>query len=306
MKHKTLKKLACFSALILLTSALSGCSGEEVPRLSISSEDVSEDYSMVDVDYGDVVLEETISCLYSQINEENLAFNIEKRELTHIYVTDGDKVTAGQLVAKLNVDDLEKKLRDNEDLIAQDELLIDETNKLIDYYEGLLRGSIGLKRREEIEFKVSNARQELDVYENEKNDCERENNEFADIIEKSKLYAGIDGTVSNINKSLIGTKPSKGSTVMRIINTDHCSFVSRDKEALVYFKVGDPVRIDISEEKSYNATVIEVDTVGERVIMDLDEPDYSIKMSTRGTINIELERADNVLTLPREAVHTTR
>ena len=305
MKHKTLKKLACFSALILLTSALSGCSGEEVPRLSISSEDVSEDYSMVDVDYGDVVLEETISCLYSQINEENLAFNIEKRELTHIYVTDGDKVTAGQLVAKLNVDDLEKKLRDNEDLIAQDELLIDETNKLIDYYEGLLRGSIGLKRREEIEFKVSNARQELDVYENEKNDCERENNVFADIIEKSKLYAGIDGTVSNINKSLIGTKPSKGSTVMRIINTDHCSFVSRDKEALVYFKVGDPVRIDISEEKSYNATVIEVDTVGERVIMDLDEPDYSIKMSTRGTINIELERADNVLTLPREAVHTT-
>ena len=56
MKHKTLKKLAFFSALILLTSALSGCSGEEVPRLSISSEDVSEDYSMVDVDYGDVVL----------------------------------------------------------------------------------------------------------------------------------------------------------------------------------------------------------------------------------------------------------
>jgi len=305
MKQTTLKRLACFAALAVMTGGLAGCSQAEELKLSISSEDVSEDYSMVEADYGDVVLEESISCLYSQINEESLAFNIEKRELTHVYVADGDTVKAGQLVAKLNVDDLEKKLRDNDDLIAQDELLIEETNKLIDYYEGLLKGSLGLKRREEIEFKVSDARQQLDVYENEKHDCERENREFADIIEKSKLYAGIDGTVSNINKSLIGTKPSKGSTVMRIINTDHCSFVSRDKEAFAYLKVGDSVRIDISEEKYYNATVIEVDTVGERVIMDLDEPDYSLKMSTRGTINIELERADNVLTLPREAVHTT-
>ena len=39
--------------------------------------------------------------------------------------------------------------------------------------------------------------------------------------------------------------------------------------------------------------------------MDLDEPDYSLKMSTRGTINVELERADHVLSLPRDAVHTT-
>ena len=154
MKQTTLKRLACFAALAVMTGGLAGCSQAEELKLSISSEDVSEDYSMVEADYADVVLEESISCLYSQINEESLAFNIEKRELTHIYVADGDTVKAGQLVAKLNVDDLEKKLRDNDDLIAQDELLIEETNKLIDYYEGLLKGSLGLKRREEIEFKV--------------------------------------------------------------------------------------------------------------------------------------------------------
>ena len=305
MIQKTLKKMACMGIFIILTGALCGCSKAEVPALKIKSEDVAGEYNMVEVDYGDVVLEQQISCLYSQIEEESLSFSIEKRELTHIYVSDGDTVKEGQLLAKLNVDDLEKKLRDNEDKIEQCDLLISETQKLVDYYESLLRGSIGLKRREEIEFKISDALQQLDELKNQKETCIRENDGFREIIDKSALYAGMDGTVSNINKAMVGTRPSKGSVVMKIINTDHCSFVSRDEKAFELLEVGDSVRINITDDKYYDATVIEKETDGGRVIMDLDEPDYSIKMSTRGTINIELERADNVLSLPREAVHTT-
>ncbi|MCR5830104.1 MAG: hypothetical protein K6F93_07160 [Lachnospiraceae bacterium] len=305
MKQKTLRKIACLGIMALSAGALVGCAQTQEPSVKIVSDDVSDEYSMVEVDYGDVVLEQQISCLYSQVSEENLSFSIENRELTHIYVSDGDSVKEGQAVAKLNVDDLEKKVRDNEDLIEQCDLIITETNKLIDYYEGILSGSASLKKREEIEFKISDAKQQLDEVESEKKGALRENNEFGAIIEKSVLYAGMDGTVSSINKSFIGTRPSKGATVMKIINTDHCSFISRNEEAFELLNVGDPVTIDVSEDKRYNATVIEKDAEGGRVIMDLDEPDYSIKMSTRGTINIELERADNVLTLPREAVHTT-
>ncbi len=305
MKQKTLNKMACLGTLLILTGAVSGCSKAEVPSLKINSEDVASEYNMVEVDYNDVVLEEQISCLYSQIDEQLLSFSIEKGELTHIYVSDGDSVKTGQLLAKLNVDDLEKKLRDNEDLIEQSELLINETQKLIDYYESLINGSIGLKRREEIEFKISDASQQLDELRNTKETCERENIGFKEIIEQSMLYAGMDGTVSNINKALVGTRPSKGATVMKIINTDHCSFVSKDEEAFELLEIGDSVRIDISADKFYSATVIEKDRTNGRVIMDLDEPDYSLKMSTRGTINVELERADHVLSLPRDAVHTT-
>ncbi len=305
MKRMTLKKIACLGTLLMITGAFSGCSEAEAPTVTIKSDDVSDEYRTVETDYADVVMSKEISCLYSQINEESLSFSIEKRELTHVYVADGDTVKAGQLVAKLNVDDLEKKLRDNEDLIEQSELLISETNKLVDYYKGLLGGSIGLRRREEIEFKVSDAEQELEKIRNDKENAERENEEFKEIINASMLYAGMDGTVSNINKAFIGSRPSKGATVMKIINTDHCSFVSRDEAAFELLNVGDSVKIDISDEKYYDATVIEKDTEGGRVIMDLDEPDYSIKMSTRGTIKVELERADHVLSLPREAVHTT-
>ncbi|MCR5432160.1 MAG: hypothetical protein K6E95_06350 [Lachnospiraceae bacterium] len=305
MKQKTLKRMACLGILVLLTGSLSGCAEAEAPTVTIKSENVADEYNMVEVDYGDVLLEQQVSCLYSQVTEENLSFSIEQRELTHVYVNDGDSVKAGQAVAKLNVDELEKKVRDNEDVIEQSELLISETQKLIDYYEGLLNNGPDLKKREDIEFKISDARQEVDKYENEKKVAERENEEFGKIIEQSVLYAGMDGTVSSINKALIGTRPSKGVTVMKIINTDHCSFISRDEEAFEYLNIGDSVKIYISQEQFYNATVIEKDAEGGRVIMDLDEPDYSIKMSTRGTIDIELERADNVLSLPREAVHTT-
>ena len=158
--------MACLGTLLILAGAVSGCSKAEVPSLKINSEDVASEYNMVEVDYNDVVLEEQISCLYSQIDEQLLSFSIEKGELTHIYVSDGDSVKTGQLLAKLNVDDLEKKLRDNEDLIEQSELLINETQKLIDYYESLINGSIGLKRREEIEIKISDASQQLDELRN--------------------------------------------------------------------------------------------------------------------------------------------
>ena len=305
MNQKTLRRAALLCSLLLMPGMLGGCSEAEHPTVKISSDNVADEYYMVEVDYGDVVKSERISCLYSQVDEENLSFSIEKREFTHVYVSEGENVTAGQLVAKLNVDDLEKKLRDNTDLIEQDELLIEETNKLIDYYEGLLKGSTGLKRREEIEFKLSDTLQDLEAIESEKTNCERENTEFSDIIENSELRAGIDGTVSNINRALIGTRPSKGVTIMKIINTDHCSFISKDEEAFLYLNEGDPVKIVISDEKSYEATVIEKDADQGRVIMDLDEPDYSIKMSTRGTVYVELERADNVLMLPRDAVHMT-
>ena len=268
MKYKTLKKIACIGTLLFVTGAFAGCSEAEVPTITIKSDDVSDEYRIVDVDYADVVKSKEISCLYSQINEENLSFSIEKRELTHIYVADGDTVKAGQLVAKLNVDDLEKKLRDNEDLIEQSELLISETNKLIDYYKGLLGGAIGLRKREEIEFKVSDAEQELEKIRNDKENAERENDEMREIISASMLYVGMDGTVSNINKAFIGTRPSKGATVMKIINTDHCSFVSKDDAAFELLNVGDPVKIDISDDKYYDATVIEKDTQGGRVLMN--------------------------------------
>ncbi len=133
MKRMTLKKIACLGTLLMITGAFSGCSEAEAPTVTIKSDDVSDEYRTVETDYADVVMSKEISCLYSQINEESLSFSIEKRELTHVYVADGDTVKAGQLVAKLNVDDLEKKLRDNEDLIEQSELLISETNKLVDY-----------------------------------------------------------------------------------------------------------------------------------------------------------------------------
>jgi len=303
MFFNTSGKKAVFFLAAAAVMCLTGCSGKEEPKLEIRSEDVSLDYEFAIADYDDVVLMQKISCIYSQVSEEELSFSTDKRELTHIYVSDGESVKAGQLVAMLNIDDIEKKKRDNIDLIEQDELLATETEKLVSYYENLLAGNLNLTRREEIMLKMSERKQEVDKYRIEIEELTEENLSFEKTIEDSKLYAGMDGMVSNINKALLNTRPTKGSVVMKIISNDHCSFISRDKEALMLLKAGDPVNIVISEEKTIAGTVYMVDRDNERVIIDMDEPDYTLKMSTRGIISVELERVENVLSLPVDAVH---
>lgn len=306
MKVRFEKAISMMMVAGLAMTSLAGCSGaDDSHKIVIRSEDVSADYNMVMSDYADVTLTQKISCIYSQVDEEKLSFSIEKRELTHVYVADGDKVEAGQLVAKLNVDDLERKQRDNDEKIEQNNLLIDETQKMIDYYDSLLKGSLSLTRREEIELKRVECVQDKETYEHEIESCKEDNADLTDTIEKAKLYAGMDGTVSGIDKAMIGTRPSKNVTVMKIINTDHCSFVSKDDEAFEFLHEGDPVKITVSDEKQYEATVYDVDEENGRVVIDLDEPDYSIQMSTRGTIYLELEKHENVLALPVGAVHST-
>lgn len=304
MKSGINKFLAASLVAVTAMSSLTGCSGSDNEhKIVIRSEDVYADYTMAMADYADVALVQKLSCIYSQVEEESLSFEIENREFTHLYVADGDKVKAGQLVAKLNVDDLELKMMDNDEKIEQNLLLIEETQKMIDYYDSVLKGSLSLKRKEEIELSRVACVEDISTYESEIEKCTDSNATLKDTIEKSILYAGMDGTVSNINRDLIGTKPSKKAVIMKIINTDHCSFVAREEEAFDYLHEGDAVKIDISDTKQYEATVYKVDEENERVVIDLDEPDYSLKMSTRGIINIELDRHNNVLTLPVGAVH---
>jgi hypothetical protein len=76
-----------------------------------------------------------------------------------------------------------------------------------------------------------------------------------------------------------------------------------DRNAVEYIKVGDRVQVVTNQTGDvYDSTVTSVDKDSQKIIFELDQPDFSIKVGTRGTVTVVRGEADGVLSLPKTCV----
>lgn len=305
----------CFiktASILCATSVLLGGCGlfseeEENRSISIVRESMENEFDIVHCEKRDVIKTGSVSCSYKQLMEENLAFPVSDKTISFIYVNEGDEVKVGDLLAKLDVAQLEKDNIEMREQLEKNEFLIGQADEKIEFYEKRLESSgISLSAKESYLSKLQSLREKRRDYndENEFNRIKISANEQQ--IEAGSLYAGMDGNISYIKNNVEGSTSVAGEKVITILNSSVIGFQGQDKNALAFIKEGDKVVINCSTiGQSYDATVTSVDAESAKMVFELDEPDYSIAVGTRGMITVVQEEAKGALSLPKSCVFET-
>lgn len=198
MKKRTRILLTGTMCLLILT--FTGCGllreEEEVKnQITIPSYDASG-ASFGYVKRGDLENAETLFLKLTTTEEQELCFGVSGISIDKVYVKEGDRVSAGQLLAELQSDDIKNEITSLEAKKETIALDIQHTKQLLEETR---------QRKEYIEEK-ENARQEtigryqllLQQLDNDMQETEGARKEQESKLKKHRIYADIDGTVAKV------------------------------------------------------------------------------------------------------------
>lgn len=227
--------------------------------------------------------------------EEELFFALENRRLKDVYVQPGEPVTAGQLIAELDVSDLENQLRRKEiesrkDELAMIELLRDATEMTAEQIEQA-KLDFEMKRQEVAELRES--------------------------IEKAKLLAPFDGTLISFHAKkgdLIQAYSTVGIVADLEKLTVAASFQPRDLENVVVGMeavvninnagqfTGKVRRLPIPQEESGGGFPQTRDSIDNYLLVDLDDMPDGLVRGTGLSVSVIIDRKENAVVIPRAAL----
>ena len=114
--------------MILLALFLCSCSKEQEENFEVeivaSSDAIQREYDIVYPYIGTVKEPLIINCFYSQTKETDLSFGIDGLLIDRVYVSKGDFVSKGDLLASVDLKDMELNLTTMKHEIERQELAI--------------------------------------------------------------------------------------------------------------------------------------------------------------------------------------
>lgn len=318
---------------LMLTAALfmscTGCGAQETgeSQVILAHEEEEAGIPVTTVEYGEVVKNVSISCNYTSTEKENLSFPVDGKEIEYIAVKKGDYVEKGQLIAMLDVADLEESIESLEYEIKAKELQLKQTLEMRDlrlanaklWYEGYSRKTQKDKDyykeqqkaiAEEYKTTVQEMEDDLDFAKKRLAQCRQE-------LEDGRLFAGMAGQVTYFDKELEffilaaeggysdKVMCKKDSTIMTISNLEASYFMTKELDYKEYFTPDASFEVSYTMDgKQYSCEVVPVmPEKWEEQIYLKPTGNEIIANGTGGTITMELAHKENVLCLPNEAVH---
>lgn len=322
--YKCRKRAAGIGVLFFalsMTLSLAGCSntaGDEELVILYGEEETEEVAGDLPVEYADVVKTQSISVRYSAAVTVDLAFDVERVKIDSVLVTNGEAVKRGQLLISLvNNTDIEAERENILYTIERLELQKARTLDQKEYDITLARFNIAMDGKlggdekkqaekealEEIDKKYYYTLQDFD----DKIAIQYLKLEY---LEKNNvdhnIYAPMDGIVEYLREGLEGTTTVIGKTVITLKDPDDMYFFASDPLAATYLEGMDSVIItpNGSSGVQYEAVPEALsDGNGLKFVLIGDSATESIAEGTNGYIVIELGRRDNVLSVPKAAVH---
>lgn len=308
-------KFGIVAAGFFLTAALSGCTeeaGQEEHRVIVEQESPEVNYKLTAVVRGDVVNSASLRCTYTQYNGEDLSFSVSGKLVSKVYVKDGDSVTKGTLLAELSGGSREEEIERLEYQIARNKLLLeqiddtenyeisrrwlnkiygagyDQTGDIADYMQQ------NEYRREDYRDAITLDQQQLD--------------QIKADVRRSKLYAGISGTVTIVKDHLEGSTSVRNEVVMQVKDNEERFFSAKDMKYKDYVQEGRQLTMNVVAGPGKGTYVVEpykMESWTDQMFFSLADGDEGVifDMGDTGTVTIVLEERTNVLTLPAEAVH---
>ncbi len=294
--------------LIIVTTAilfLGGCGilpqEEQYPKAPVANSYENKEYTQAAVRRGDLFLYEGISCKFTPAEKETLRFSLGGEYFEGIYVSEGQQVKAGDLLAELDHSALAEQVLEKEYNLK--ELQLKKAHSLEDME--LERKQVDIWASEDDEAYLENKAAFEEKYRKQLQSLEDniyiESLRLAELkeaVEKRKLYAGIDGTVTFAKDFDEKKKSVEEESVVVISNMDTAAFVvSGEKAAL--FTEGQKVSV-ASGNKKYEVVVVECSEKLAR--LQLLSPDPTLEEWEIGRIELLLDSRKDVLYVDRLAV----
>lgn len=312
MKNKGSYIFAAVCVLVLC----SGCSGQEneKPQIVLVQEDEEEAFVTVTADYGDITESVSISCTYTATEEVNLSFPVSDERIAKVYVKQGDFVSEKDILATLDVEELEEETDEQKYKVDSLQLKLEQTRECYEFdlssAETLFQYTAKTDKDKE---NLADKKKAIDKqYQNTLEDLEDslalENmrlTQYRQELEDGQIYARMDGVVTYVKKNLQDSASKKDETVITISSLDSYYFVAANGGYPEYFTDG--AEFDITyrengEDKMCRAVVERSDEETGMVYLKL-LTDEMPENGAKGSIYLQLAHKENVLCIPRSALH---
>ena len=321
MKKRRIEKRAFFKICIvsgIMAGVLSGCgrSGKDDVDINLFHEEEGIEHTTATVEYGEVVQNAKITCTYTPTEHEDLAFMLDDRLIERVEVKKGDIVTEGDLLAAVDVGDLEEKIEELEYQISHKKLELEHTLELKAF--DVDSAQILYEHTEKSESDKEELQEKLDDLDEKYHDTIQDMEDSIALNQKrlakyreelsgGQLIAGISGEITYIASPLSDTYSEKETKVITISNLDSCYFIAEDVTYADFFQEGASYNVIYKKDKK--ETFAEVTPVQTQTWKDtgklLFKPvnDEIFESGLNGTIYMELEKKSNVLCVPNDAIH---
>ncbi len=314
-KAAALSLAACFAAALL-----SGCTPSEEAEDAIVMLDQEEEiaFDLAVVSRGDLSLVQEMDCVYQATDSEEIGFPVSGKTVYDVYVETGDVVKKGQLLAELVNGGYDDRIAQYEYEIARNQLIMDssELNENYEISTQWLQYIYHSDHTEEedraLKERVAQIQQ---AYRYQREDCQDaidlanlELEKLRNAAEDTKIYAGMNGTVTWVQPALKGSSSIQDKTVIEIESSEKHYFVVEDGgEYASLFTEGVPVTMTMTYEGNKQDFLLmpaQMERWGDDLLFTLaEEYEVSLEPGDWGTIRIALDERTDVLTLPLEAVH---
>ena len=306
-----LRKWIALPLSFLCLLGLTGCfllpAEPEVPELPLVTPYSGAEYITAQVTRGDLTLVQTVNCTFSATRQENLKFTTADKPYGTIFVTVGQEVTAGTLVAELDVGEIKENLRKTEDEIARLELQVRTAEKALELAleQEALRKSDNTTASDARAADLAYYRESLTIRQEKRE-------ELSEELENMRLYAGIDGIVTYVKTIREGETSSKVDLIATITDTASSMFTG-STDAWKWLSPGTKVNVICGEEE-YPCVAVSAASLGleeyedargnRTVYFKLLGPETPSGDNARGTVELLLDSRTDVLILPKRAVFT--
>lgn len=309
-----------FGLIPVMATNLYGCTRaaeEDGPVLLVGEEEEEDVAGNLPVEYADVVSTISFNVKYRTAATQDLSFDVERAKIDSVLVTPGETVRAGQLLITLVTDtDAEAERENLLYQIERLELLKLQVEHQIAYEKQLLEFNAAMDTpiTDEKKKKLEEALQAVDDkyywtlqdYDDKIAICNLKLYNLENNNNDHNIYAGMDGIVEYVREGLEGSQTVIGRTVITIKDPNDMYFYASDRNAIQYLEGLDSVVITVSGSSAAEYEAIPElteDGTGLRFILTGDSASTMIAENTSGNIVLELGRRDNVLSVPKTAVH---
>lgn len=295
---------------LFLTAALllSGCgilpAEEEMKKAPVVQTVDDEYFTTAEVKTGNIRSYVSVKCTYQYQMTQSLSFSIGGESIKDTYVTVGQKVHAGDVLAELSTESIEEELTSYREQCAQ---LEEET----EYYEGLLnieKERAELAKHYDKKYDESALKRATNNYEEcagRKYVADLRLGELEADLDGRKLVAGIDGVVDYIKEipQWFNGRINAGEKYITIRSEKKGFTFSTTDYSMYYF--GDIFTITTSGG-AYDCEVVKIkkNSGGSSATFFLEplRPDDALTIGMSGDIIIETGSRTNVVYIPTDAL----
>ena len=306
-----------WSAAILLLCSFCACSTEETePDIVLEKETEEASFVTAVVEYGDVICMEKLNCTYQPTRQEDLYWGTKNRFVERVDVKKGDMVEAGELLAALEVGELEEQESQLEYETKKIQLTLKQTLERKEYDLNAAEilysyTSKTAKDKQELEEKRQDIESQYRYTIEDLQDAlllaEKRLEKASEELQGGLLKAGIGGEVTYLREGLLDSYSDTEEKVLTISDLDSCFFICEDRTYAAQLEDGQIYQLVLNSQtdgSSFVDVMLSSQEGMEDVLLFKPVNGEILEAGATGSIQLELDKKEQVLCVPNKAVHT--